>query len=90
MRPRHAGSTSLSHSKDKSVVELLFTCDQLNSFREPPARAYNPEPEGVGKDKFNSDGRVVGRLRLEILRFDRVELWEAKWSSHESICIYDV
>ena len=65
MRPTHAGSTSLSHSKDKSIVELLFTCNQLNRFREPPAHAYNSEPEGVGKGKFDGDGRVVGCLRVE-------------------------
>ncbi len=29
--------------------------DLLDRFREPPARAYSPEPEGVGRDKPDGD-----------------------------------
>jgi hypothetical protein len=53
-----------SYSKNESVVELvglLFSCNLLDRFREPPARAYSPEPEGVGKDKPDGDGHVIGR-----------------------------
>ena len=83
MHPTHTGSTLLSYSKDKSIVELvelLFTCNQLNRFCEPPACAYNLDPKGVDTGKFDDDGHIVGHM---------VELWEAKWSPYELICIYD-
>ena len=56
-----------SYVRNESAVklgELLFTGNQLDGFRESPARAYNPEPEGIVKYKFDGDGRVVC-LRIE-------------------------
>lgn len=58
----------IKNSKNESVVELVelhFTCSLLNRFREPPARAYVPEHDGVGKDKPDGNGRVVGHLSIE-------------------------
>ena len=52
-----------SYVRNESAVKLgefLFTGDQLDRFREPPARAYNPECEGVGKDKFDGAMHEVG------------------------------
>jgi hypothetical protein len=72
----HTGSTSSiplpSYSKNKSVVKLvefLFTCNLLDRLREPPARAYSPELEDVGKDKPDGDRREIGCLGI-----DRVEV----------------
>ena len=52
-----------SYVRNESAVklgELLFASNQLDRFRVPPARAYNPEREGVGKDKFDGDRHIVG------------------------------
>lgn len=54
----------------------MRTCNLLDRFREPPARAHSSESDG--------DGRVVGRLRI-----DRVELWGANSSSYESFRVDD-
>ena len=68
----HRGNTPSiplpSYVRNESAVklgELLFTGNQLDRFRESPARAYNTEPEGVVKDKFGGDWHIVGRLRIE-------------------------
>jgi hypothetical protein len=55
--------TELLQERVRSI-EFLFTCNLLDRFREPPSRAYSPEPEGVGEDKPDGDERDVGHLRI--------------------------
>lgn len=68
----HAGSASSiplpSYSKNESVVELvehlnfsstvIYLIDSANHLR---TLISSPEPEGIGKDKPDGDGHVIGR-----------------------------
>ena len=47
--------------------------DLLHGNHEPPVGAGDPGEQGQGQDEGNTDGGIVERLR-----FDRVDLWEAK------------
>ena len=58
----HLSAALACPTNKKGVESGRHTCNQLDRFREPPPGAYSPEPQGVGKDDPDCDGRVVERL----------------------------